>query len=60
MQTHETPQIFLFLLPLLPRSSECFYSISVSILSNTDPANTTSLWQTFHMESKATFLGHFI
>lgn len=59
MQTHQTPEIFSFLFPLLP-SSSVFLQYFCFHLSNTDPANTTTLSQTFHIESKATFLGHFI
>lgn len=59
MQAHKSPLIFSFLLLLSPRSSECLYSISVSILSiMTLPIHPLS--QTFHTESNATSLGHFI
>lgn len=58
-QAHKSSQILSFLLVLFPSSSECPYSISVSILSTmTVPIHPPS--QTFHTESNATSLGHFI
>lgn len=59
MEAHKSPQIFSFLLLLFPSSSECLYSISVSIVSTvTLPIHPPS--RTFHTESNATSLGHFI